>query len=222
VLDRNVADLLQELRVAVTGVQILFAFLLSRAFTQRFQELGGFDLAVYVTALMSTAVTTMLLLIAPVSFHRLLFRRRQKAALVVVALGLPIVGLALLIPAISSSVLLILDVALGRWPAVVGGSLTAAQADRVYGLTNRVLTAVLILAVAGAAIAVAALALHLATFGRGVPTVLIASLLVIVLLVVSFDLDRPTRGLIRVPPTALVDVGSSMTSAPAATEPGHP
>src|SRR5215210_8692142 len=49
VLDRNVAELMQELRVAFTGVQILFAFLLSLAFTQRFQELGGFDLAVYVT-----------------------------------------------------------------------------------------------------------------------------------------------------------------------------
>jgi hypothetical protein len=125
VLDRNVAELLQELRVAFTGVQILFAFLLSLAFTQRFRELDGFDLAVYVTALMCTAVTTMVLM-APVSFHRLIFRRRQKAALVVVADRLLIIGLALLIPAISSSVLLILDVALGRWPAVVGASLTAA------------------------------------------------------------------------------------------------
>jgi hypothetical protein len=76
--------------------------------------------------------------------------------------------------------------------------------------------------VAGAAIAVAALALHLATVGRGVPTVLIASLLVTILLTVTFDLDRPTRGPICVPPTALVDVGSSMTSAPAATGPGPP
>ena len=123
VLDRNVAELLQELRVAFTGVQILFAFLLSLAFTQRFQELEGFGLAVYTTALMSTALAT-LVLIAPVSFHRLVFRRRQKAALVVVADRLLLVGLALLIPAISSSVLLILDVALGRGPAIVGSSLT--------------------------------------------------------------------------------------------------
>ena len=122
-LDRNLAELLQELRVAFTGVQILFAFLLTLAFTQRFQELDEFDLAVYVTALMCTALATMVL-IAPVSFHRLVFRRRQKAALVVVADRLLIVGLALLIPAISSSVLLILDVVLGRWQAVVGCSLT--------------------------------------------------------------------------------------------------
>ena len=122
-LDRNLAELLQELRVAFTGVQILFAFLLSLAFTQRFEDLNSFDITVYVVALLSTAMATMVL-IAPVSFHRLVFRRRQKAALVVVADRLLIVGLALLIPAISSSVLLILDVVLGRWQAVVGCSLT--------------------------------------------------------------------------------------------------
>ena len=122
-LDRNLAELLQELRVAFTGVQILFAFLLSLAFTQRFEDLNDFDIAVYVVALLSTALATMVL-IAPVSFHRIVFRRRQKAALVVVADRLLIVGLALLIPAISSAVLLILDVVLGRWQAVVGCSLT--------------------------------------------------------------------------------------------------
>ena len=127
VLDRNLNELLQELRVAFTGVQILFAFLLTLAFTQRFQDLDGFDLAVYTTALMATALAT-LVLIAPVSFHRLVFRRRQKAALVVVSDRLLIVGLALLIPAISSSVLLILDVALGRGPAIVGSSLTVLVA----------------------------------------------------------------------------------------------
>jgi hypothetical protein len=83
-------------------------------------------------------------------------------------------------------------------------------------------TAVLVLEVVGAAVALSALALHLATFGRGVSTVLIASLLVTVLLAVTLDLDRPTRGLIRVPPTPLVDVSTSMDSAPAASAPGGP
>jgi hypothetical protein len=124
VIDRNVIELLQEMRVAFTGVQILFAFLLSLAFTQRFAELDAFDLLVYTTALMSTALATMLF-IAPVSFHRIVFRRRQKPALVVVADRMLVVGLALLIPAISSSVLLILDVALGRRAAIVGSSFTA-------------------------------------------------------------------------------------------------
>jgi hypothetical protein len=124
VLDRNVAELLQELRVAFTGVQILFGFLLSLAFTQRFEELHGFDLAIYTVALLCTALATMLLL-APVSFHRIVFRRRQKAALVSVADRLLIIGLALLVPAISCAVLLIVDVVLGRWIGIVCGSLTA-------------------------------------------------------------------------------------------------
>jgi hypothetical protein len=125
VIDRNVNELLQEMRVAFTGVQILFAFLLSLAFTQRFARLDGVDLLVYTTALMSTALATMLFL-APVSFHRIVFRRRQKAALVVVADRMLVVGLALLIPAISCSVLLILTIALGRPAAIVGSSVTAA------------------------------------------------------------------------------------------------
>jgi hypothetical protein len=123
VLDRNVVELLQELRVAFTGVQILFAFLLGLAFTPRFGDLDTFGLAVYTTSLMTTAIAA-LLLIAPVSFHRLVFRRRQKAALVAVADRMLVVGLALLIPAISSAVLLILDVALGRVAAVVGSGAT--------------------------------------------------------------------------------------------------
>jgi hypothetical protein len=129
-LDRNLAELLQELRVAITGVQILFAFLLGLAFTQRFAGLGGFDLTVYTIALLCTAFATMLL-IAPVSFHRLVFRRRQKATLVVAADRLLRTGLALLVLAISSAVLLILDVALGRWAGVIGGCSTAL----VAGLT---------------------------------------------------------------------------------------
>jgi ABC-type Fe3+ transport system permease subunit len=123
VLDRNVAELLQELRVAFTGVQILFAFLLSLAFTQRFEDLDSFGLAAYTIALLSTALATMVL-IAPVSFHRIVFRRRQKAALVVVSDRLLMAGIALLIPAIGSSVLLVLDVVLGRWQAIVGCSVT--------------------------------------------------------------------------------------------------
>ncbi|HLM07775.1 MAG TPA: DUF6328 family protein [Blastococcus sp.] len=127
VLDRNVAELLQELRVALTGVQILFAFLLGLAFTQRFEEVDSFGLAAYTIALLSTALATMVL-IAPVSFHRIVFRRRQKAALVVVADRLLITGIALLMPAISSSVLLVLDVVLGRWQAIVACSLTTLVA----------------------------------------------------------------------------------------------
>ncbi len=126
-LDRNLAELLQELRVAITGVQVLFAFLLGLAFTQRFAELDDFARAVYTVTLLATALATVLL-IAPVSFHRLVFRRRLKSALIVVGDRMLRAGLALLVLAITSGVLLVLDVVLGRGPGVVaaGGVLLVA------------------------------------------------------------------------------------------------
>jgi hypothetical protein len=134
VLDRNLAELLQELRMAITGVQVLFAFLLGLGFTARFVTLGGFQLTLYTVALLSTALAT-IVLIAPVSFHRLVFRRRQKGALVVVADRLLMVGLGLLVVAISSAVLLILDVVLGRWAGILGAGLVALTGALTwYGL----------------------------------------------------------------------------------------
>jgi hypothetical protein len=98
-----------------------------------------------------------------------------------------------------------------------------AQSTRVHGLGNRVPTAVLVLEVAGAAVALGALALHLSlqlsSIGRGLAATFGAALLVTVLLTVSFDLDRPTRGFIRVPSTPLVDVYTSMSDPPAARPP---
>ena len=117
VLDRNLAELLQEMRVAITGVQILFAFLLTLPFSARFDELGAFGTTVYAVTLLSTA-TAMLVLIAPVSFHRTLFRQRRKQELVAFADGALLVGLALLLLGIAAAVLLVLDVVLGRWPAL--------------------------------------------------------------------------------------------------------
>jgi hypothetical protein len=131
VLDRNVSELLQELRVAITGVQILFAFLLGLAFTQRFASLDRFEVTVYTITLMTTALTT-IVLIAPVAFHRLVFRRRQKSALIMVADRLLQLGLVLLVLAISSAVLLILDVVLGRWQGLLGGALIAAIGALVW------------------------------------------------------------------------------------------
>jgi hypothetical protein len=123
VLDRNLNELLQELRVAFTGIQIMFAFLLGLAFTQRFTELDPFDVTVYTIALLTTAFATLVLL-APVSLHRIVFRRGQKAALVTVADRMLTVGLAMLVPAICSAVLLVLDIVLGRWQAIVGSAAT--------------------------------------------------------------------------------------------------
>jgi hypothetical protein len=118
VLDRNLAELLQEMRVVITGVQVLFAFLLTPPFSARFDELGGgFGTTVHAVKLLSTA-SAALVLIAPVSFHRTLFRRRRKQQLVAFADGALLVGLALLLLGIAAAVLLVLDVVLGRWPAL--------------------------------------------------------------------------------------------------------
>lgn len=119
VLDRNVNELLQELRVVLTGVQILFAFLLTLAFTGPFDDLDAFGTTVYTVTLLSTASATVLL-IAPVSFHRTLFRLRRKEELVGYAGRALVLGLGLLAVGISSAVLLVLDVALGRVPAIAG------------------------------------------------------------------------------------------------------
>jgi hypothetical protein len=121
VLDRNLAELLQELRVVLTGVQILFAFLLALAFTADLDERGPFATAVYTVTLMSTACATVVL-IAPVSFHRTVFRRQRKEQLVSFADRALSAGLALLLVGITSAVLLVLDVVLGRWPAYAGGA----------------------------------------------------------------------------------------------------
>jgi hypothetical protein len=97
-----------------------------------------------------------------------------------------------------------------------------AQGARLAGLTNRVPGAVLVLEVFGAAAAVFLLALHISVLGRGLFAMLGASVLMTLLLLVTFDLDRPTRGLITVPATPLVAARASMIPPPAAAAPNHP
>src|SRR5213080_1326027 len=97
--DRNFNELLQELRVAQTGVQILFAFLLTLPFTQRFEKVGAEDRAVYLGTLLATALATACL-IAPVSQHRILFRRHRKPEIVDTASRLAETGLAFLLVAV--------------------------------------------------------------------------------------------------------------------------
>ena len=121
-LDRNFNELLQELRVSQTGVQILFAFLLTLPFTQRFGSLSDFQRDLYPLTLLSTT-TAAIVLIAPVSFHRVLFRQHEKQAVVTFADRALLVGLVLLLIGIASAVLLVLDVVLGRGWAVAGCAL---------------------------------------------------------------------------------------------------
>ena len=93
------------------------------------------------------------------------------------------------------------------------------QTVRVAGLNNRVPGAVLAVEVGGAAVALAMLAFYITILGRGVGTVLLAAGLITLLLLVTFDLDRPTRGLIKVPDTPLVNLRASMELPPAASAP---
>jgi uncharacterized protein DUF6328 len=130
-LDRSVSELLQETRVATAGVQFLFAFLLTLPFTQRFGSLSRFDITVYTVTLLSTACAA-LVLIAPVPFHRVLFRQHEKDAVVTFADHVLLAGLVLLLIAIAGAVLLVLDVVLGRGPAVAGSAVVAVLGAVVW------------------------------------------------------------------------------------------
>jgi hypothetical protein len=94
-----------------------------------------------------------------------------------------------------------------------------SETVRVASLSNRVPTAVLALEVLGSALALGLLAAYLVLVGRGVFAVLLASALVAFLLLVTTDLDRPTRGMIQVPDTVLREQLASMTEPPAAAAP---
>ncbi len=104
--DRNLAELLQELRVAGLGVQVLFGFLLSLPFTNRFDTLSPAQRDLYLASLVLAAVATALLL-GPVAYHRLVFRRGQKESLVRAASVMAITGLAAVGLAVSAAVLLV-------------------------------------------------------------------------------------------------------------------
>jgi len=92
------------------------------------------------------------------------------------------------------------------------------QSVRLSALNNRVPGPVLALEVVGAAVALGLLAMHISILGRGLVAMLVAALLVALLLLVTFDLDRPTRGLIKVPSTPLTEVRASMAPPPAASD----
>jgi len=116
--DRNLIELLQELRVAGLGVQVLFGFLLSLPFTNRFVQLSHPERGLYVISLVLAATSTALLL-GPVAYHRLVFRQHQKEQLVNDANIMAILGLAAVGLAISASVLLVLSYVAKGLPAVI-------------------------------------------------------------------------------------------------------
>ncbi|SDT25255.1 DUF6328 family protein [Jiangella sp. DSM 45060] len=119
--DRHWNELLQELRIAQTGVQILFAFLLTIAFTSPFRDADDFTHDVYAVTIVLSAMS-MALLIAPVSFHRIVFRQGLRDRMIPLASRMTAGGLALLMLAVCGGLLLALDVVLVRWLAITVAS----------------------------------------------------------------------------------------------------
>ena len=106
--DRELMELLNELRVALPGIQVLFAFLLTMPFSQRFVDVTKPQRTVYYVAFLSTAVAS-ILLIAPSIIHRILFRESDKEHILQVSNRLAVVGMLFLAVAITSVVFVISD-----------------------------------------------------------------------------------------------------------------
>ena len=123
-LDRNLIELLQEVRVVQTGVQVLFAFLLTVPFSSRFDEITGFQRGAYFAALVGTAAASVLL-IAPTSVHRILFRMGQKEYMVELSNRLAMGGLVSLAIAMVAAMMLVSDVMFGMAVAIVVSVATA-------------------------------------------------------------------------------------------------
>ncbi|HEU4738020.1 MAG TPA: DUF6328 family protein [Solirubrobacterales bacterium] len=107
-LDRNLSEMLQELRVALPGVQVLFAFLLAVPFQQGFVKITSFQKDVYFGTLMCTAISAVLLM-APTAYHRLTFRYQQKRRLVYYSNRFSIAGLTFLALAMTGAIMLVTD-----------------------------------------------------------------------------------------------------------------
>lgn len=128
--DRELIELLNELRVALPGVQVMFAFLLAVPFSQGWTQVTDTQTVSFLVALLTTAIASALL-IAPSSFHRIQWRQGDKERLLVISNGLAIAGLAFLAMAMCAVVFTITDY-------VVGGQF-AIWSTGLMGLTFAVL-----------------------------------------------------------------------------------
>jgi len=136
-LDRNLSEMLQELRVALPGVQVLFAFLLAVPFQQGFEKITSFQKDVYFATLMLTALSAVML-ISPTAYHRLTFRYQQKRRLVFYANRFSIAGLTFLALAMTGAIMLVTDVLFGAVATIVATGLASlAFAVFWFGLPLR-------------------------------------------------------------------------------------
>lgn len=132
-LDRNFNEQLQESRIALAGVQILFAFLLTLPFEQRFTMLTGFQRNIYLGTLITTAVSVVLFT-TPVAAHRMLFREGFKDFIVRYSSRLQSTGLFTLLMSVVGGTVLVLDVLLSHTAALWIGALLAALAAVLWVL----------------------------------------------------------------------------------------
>jgi len=121
-VDREVIELLNELRVTLPGVQVLFGFLLILPFQQRFNILNDPERVVYFLAVLAT-VAALICLIAPASYHRLRFRATDKQRMLFISNRLAIAGIVFLAIAIVTGLFLIAEVVIGEaWAAVMAAA----------------------------------------------------------------------------------------------------
>ncbi|HVD40854.1 MAG TPA: DUF6328 family protein [Solirubrobacterales bacterium] len=133
-LDRNLAELLQELRVALPGVQVLFAFLLAVPFQQGFEKITPFQKGAYFGTLVCTAISAVML-ISPTAYHRITFRYQQKRKLVYYSNRFSIIGLFFLALAMTGAVMLITDYLFGSTATILmAGSTTLVIGFFWFGL----------------------------------------------------------------------------------------
>jgi len=122
--DRQVAEVLQELRVAITGGQILFGFLLTVPFAQRWTETDDFQRALFLVTLLAIATATGCF-IAPTAAHRVRFHQRDRSFLVAYANRAAIAGLCCLLVAMVSALLLVTDFVFSRGTAIASSGAIA-------------------------------------------------------------------------------------------------
>jgi hypothetical protein len=123
--DRELIELLNELRVVMPGVQVLFGFLLTVPFQQRFGEIDDFQRTVYFVTLLLTAASAAFLM-APSAFHRMTFRHGQKPYIVKLGTRQTIIGMALLVLAMNGAILLLTDIIFQDTTVVITVAATTA------------------------------------------------------------------------------------------------
>lgn len=121
--------MLQELRIALPGVQVLFAFLLAVPFQRNFEKITPFQEKIYFATLLSTAISTALL-ISPSAYHRMTFRLQRKQHLVFLANRFAIVGLGFLALAMTGAIVLVTDFLF----SVVATAITGAGALLLFAM----------------------------------------------------------------------------------------